>query len=108
MVKLHTKLGKPIPPAEPQLIHGSGAKVAAGGPATAAALGASTSSTPAAGTAATSSSPSVSGTPGAPPAPSTTTSASVPASALPGTAKVTAVAPKINFLGINRSANGPL
>lgn len=59
VVKLHTKLGKPIPPAEPQLIHGS--KVVSG------------------------TTPSTSSAPAAPAGP---------------VVKVTAVAPKINFLGL--------
>nr|CAG4641552.1 EOG090X037N [Eurycercus lamellatus] len=71
VVKLHTKLGKPIPPAEPQLIHNS--KVTGAAPT-------ATGTAPAAGT--------------TPAAPTTSTPAA-------GTSKVVAPAPKINFLGGN-------
>nr|CAG4650831.1 EOG090X037N [Simocephalus serrulatus] len=86
VVKLHTKLGKPIPPAEPQLIHSKTPGSAATTAVTTTTAAAATT-TPAASTAATT---------------NTTTSTATPtATTAPAVVKVVAGTPKINFLGGN-------
>lgn len=93
-MKLHTKLGKPIPPAEPQLIH----SVKTG---TSSSPAATPAQTPSAATATTAATTTTSAT-----ATATTTPITAAAATVVGTAvnannvpKAVTGSPKINFLG---------
>lgn len=88
-MKLHTKLGKPIPPAEPQLIHSKTPGTAATTAVTTTTAAAATTTPAAAVTAAT----------------TNTTTSTPTATAAPAVVKVVAGTPKINFLGKNSDSN---